>query len=110
MMSVPSASPQVLDFFGTPFVIEPSLGQFSSDARLLPIRQFDDFIGLTRAFTYARHRNLTGPIFPVYPIFKFTVRPARSIRIILKARLSSAWPRPQCWVVEVALIHQCRYH
>src|SRR5262245_65569629 len=52
-MSVPRGWPQVLDFFGTPLVIEPSPGQLSSDAGLLPIRQFDDRIGLTRAFTDA---------------------------------------------------------
>jgi hypothetical protein len=39
--------------FGTPLVIEPSPGQLSSDAGLLPIRQFDDGIGLTRAFADA---------------------------------------------------------
>jgi hypothetical protein len=49
-MSIPTAWPQVLDFFGTPLVIEPSPGQLSSDAGLLPIRQFDERIGLTRAF------------------------------------------------------------
>ena len=52
-MSVPSAWPQVLDFFGTPLVIEPSSGQLSSDAGLLPIRQFDQRIGFTRAFADA---------------------------------------------------------
>jgi hypothetical protein len=29
-MSIPAAWPQVLDFFGTPLVIEPSSGQLSS--------------------------------------------------------------------------------
>jgi hypothetical protein len=52
-MSVPAAWPQVLNFFGTPLVIEPSAGQLSSDAGLLPIRQFDDRVGLTRAFADA---------------------------------------------------------
>jgi hypothetical protein len=52
-MSIPSAWPQVLDFFGTPLVIEPSPGQLSSDAGLLPIRQFDERIGLTHALTAA---------------------------------------------------------
>jgi hypothetical protein len=51
--SIPPARSQVLDFFGTPIVIEPSAGQLSSDAGLLPVRQFDDRIGLTRAFTDA---------------------------------------------------------
>src|SRR5262249_24585307 len=33
-MSIPAAWPQVLDFFGTPLVIEPSPGQLSSEALL----------------------------------------------------------------------------
>src|SRR6266581_4958117 len=53
-MSLPAAWPQVLDFCGTPIVIEPSPGQLSSDAGLLPIRPFDERIGLTRAFANAR--------------------------------------------------------
>src|SRR6516164_918948 len=52
-MSVPHAWPRVLDFFGTPLVIEPSAGQLSGDAGPLPIRQFDQRIGLTRAFADA---------------------------------------------------------
>jgi hypothetical protein len=52
-MSIPLAWPQVLDFFGTPLIIEPSPGQLSSDAGLLRIRQFDERVGLTRAFADA---------------------------------------------------------
>jgi hypothetical protein len=52
-MSLPGVWPQVLDFFGTPLVIEPSPGQLSGDAGLLPIRQFDERIGLTRDFAEA---------------------------------------------------------
>jgi hypothetical protein len=37
-LSVPSAWPEILDFFGTTLVIEPSPGQLTSDAGLLPIR------------------------------------------------------------------------
>jgi hypothetical protein len=48
-MIIPPAWPQVLDFFGIPLVIEPSPGQLSGDAGLLPVRQFDQRIGLTRA-------------------------------------------------------------
>jgi len=66
-MSIPSAWPQVLDFFGTPLVIEPSTGQLSSDAGLLPVRQFDQRIGLTRAVSDAldarRDSNLTEHTF-----------------------------------------------
>jgi hypothetical protein len=66
-MSIPAAWPQVLDFFGTPLVIEPSPGQLSSDAGLLPVRQFDDRIGLTRAFADAlddrRDADLTAHTF-----------------------------------------------
>jgi hypothetical protein len=49
-MTVPDVWPQVLNFFGTPLVIEPSAGQLSCDAGLLPIRQLDQRLGLTRAF------------------------------------------------------------
>jgi hypothetical protein len=52
-VSIPPAWSQVLDFFGTPLVIEPSHGQLSSDAGLLPIRQFDQRIGLTKGFAEA---------------------------------------------------------
>ena len=66
-MSIASAWPHTLDFFGTPLVIEPSRGQLSSDAGLLPIRQFDQRIGLTRAFAEAlddpRHPELTEHTF-----------------------------------------------
>jgi hypothetical protein len=77
-MSIPLAWPQVLDFFGTPLVLEPSPGQLSSDAGLLPIRQFDQRVGLTRAFADAledpRDPHLTEHTFremvrsPVYGI------------------------------------------
>jgi hypothetical protein len=52
-MSLPGVWPQVLDFFGVPLVIEPSAGQLASDAGLLPVRQFDQCIGLTRVFADA---------------------------------------------------------
>lgn len=45
-MIVPSAWPQVLDFFGRPIVIKLCQGQLSR-AGLLPIHQFDQHIGLT---------------------------------------------------------------
>jgi hypothetical protein len=53
-MSVAGVWPQVLDFFSTSLVIEPSPGQLSGDAGPLPVRQFDQRIGLTRAFAEAR--------------------------------------------------------
>ncbi|HKI34597.1 MAG TPA: hypothetical protein VKA46_22265 [Gemmataceae bacterium] len=46
-MSIPAAWTEILDFFGTPLVIESSQGQLSSDAGLLPIRQFDQRVGRT---------------------------------------------------------------
>src|SRR5262245_54241139 len=52
-MSIQPAWQHTLDFFGTPIVIEPSAGQLSSDAGLLPFRQFDAQLGLTRAFAAA---------------------------------------------------------
>src|SRR5262245_53905564 len=52
-MSITAAWPQVLEFFGVPLVIEPSPGQLSGEAGLLPIRQFDERIGFTWAFADA---------------------------------------------------------
>src|SRR5206468_1044409 len=37
-------------FFDTTVVLEPSAGQLSGDAGLLPFRQLDEQLGLTRAF------------------------------------------------------------
>jgi hypothetical protein len=36
-----------------PLVIEPSIGQFSEAAGVLPVRQFDQLRGLSRAFADA---------------------------------------------------------
>jgi len=57
-----------LDFFGsTPIVIEPSTDQVSSDAGLLPIRELDEQLGLTRQFAEAlndsRHASYVGHTF-----------------------------------------------
>ena len=52
-MIVPSAWPQVLDFFGTPLVIEPWPGQLLQPRGLLPVRQFVRRLGLTRALGQA---------------------------------------------------------
>jgi hypothetical protein len=46
-MNIAAAWTQCLDFFGTPLVIEPSPGQLCGDAGLLPIRQFDQRMGLS---------------------------------------------------------------
>jgi hypothetical protein len=52
-MILPAAWLQVPDFLGTPIIVQPSPGQLSGDAGLLPIRQFDESIGLTQAFADA---------------------------------------------------------
>ena len=49
-MSIQPVWQESLDFFGTPVVLEPSAGQLSSDAGLLPFRQLDERLGITRAF------------------------------------------------------------
>jgi hypothetical protein len=46
---------------GTPVVIEPSPDQLSSDAGLLPIRQFDERIGLTRGCAAACGQRFNHP-------------------------------------------------
>jgi hypothetical protein len=46
-------SPGLLRYAAGDLVIEPAPGQLSSDAGLLRIRQFDERIGLTQAFTAA---------------------------------------------------------
>ena len=50
MTSIQPVWQESLDFFGTPLVIQPSAGQLSSDAGLLPFRQLDQRLGLTRSF------------------------------------------------------------
>jgi hypothetical protein len=53
-MSIQSAWQQGFDFFGRlPIIVEPSQALLTSDAGLLPIRQFDEQIGLTHAFAAA---------------------------------------------------------
>jgi hypothetical protein len=52
-VSIQSAWQHVFDFFDRPVVVEASQTLLSSDAGLLPIRQFDERIGLTQRFTEA---------------------------------------------------------
>ncbi len=52
-MSIHGAWQQTFDFFDRPVVVEPSRATLTSDAGLLPLRQFDEHIGLTRAFAEA---------------------------------------------------------
>jgi hypothetical protein len=52
-MSIQPVWQQTLDFFPSPLLVEPSPAQLSSDAGLLPFRQFDQHLGLTQAFAAA---------------------------------------------------------
>jgi Transposase DDE domain group 1 len=52
-MSIRPVWQESLDFFGAPIVLEPATAQLSSDAGLLPVRQLDERLGLTRAFAAA---------------------------------------------------------
>ena len=52
-MSIQPAWQRTFDFFELPVVIEPSRATLSSDAGLLPLRQFDEQTGLTQAFADA---------------------------------------------------------
>ena len=52
-MIIQSVWQKSLGFFGKPVVIQPSESELTSDAGLLPIRQFDQQIGLTEQFAAA---------------------------------------------------------
>ncbi|HKB37840.1 MAG TPA: IS1380 family transposase [Gemmataceae bacterium] len=52
-MSIQPAWQQTFAFCDRPIVLEPSRAALSSDAGLLPLRQFDEQIGLTQAFAAA---------------------------------------------------------
>lgn len=53
-MSIHTAWQATFDFWGDlPIVVEPSQAQLTSDAGLLPLRQFDEHIGWTRQFAEA---------------------------------------------------------
>ena len=53
-MSIQTAWQATFDFWNElPIIVEPSDAQLSSDAGLLPLRQFDEQIGLTRRFVQA---------------------------------------------------------
>ena len=54
-MSRQTAWQATFDFWGQPIIVEPSKAQLSSDGGLLPLRQFDEQIGLTRQFAEALH-------------------------------------------------------
>jgi Transposase DDE domain group 1 len=52
-MNIQPVWQHTLDFLGTPIVIEPSAALLTSDAGLLPFRQLDELLGLTRDFADA---------------------------------------------------------
>jgi DDE family transposase len=49
-MSIQPAWQRTFDFFDLPVVLEPSRATLTSDAGLVPVRQFDQQIGLTQSF------------------------------------------------------------
>jgi Transposase DDE domain group 1 len=53
-VSIQTAWQATFDFWGElPIIVEPSQAQLTSDAGLLPLRQFDEQIGLTQRFAQA---------------------------------------------------------
>src|SRR5262249_36455210 len=53
-VSIQSAWQGTFDFWAElPIVVQPSAARLTSDAGLLPLRQFDEHIGLTRQFAQA---------------------------------------------------------
>src|SRR5437588_3200826 len=53
-VSIQTAWQGTFDFWDElPIVVEPSQAQLTSDAGLLPLRQFDEHIGLTQQFAQA---------------------------------------------------------
>jgi hypothetical protein len=69
MMIVQSVWQKSFDFFQPkPVVVEPAEAQLSTDAGLLPIRQFDEQIGLSQRFVEAladpRHQPFVDHTFP----------------------------------------------
>jgi hypothetical protein len=54
-MSIQPDWQETFAFFETPIVLEPSPGQLSSDAGLLPFRQLDQHLALTQAFAAVLH-------------------------------------------------------
>src|SRR5262249_13836235 len=66
-MSIHPAWQQTFDFFGPPVVVEPSRAALSSDAGLLPLRQFDEQLAFTQTFAAAladpRDPDLTAHTF-----------------------------------------------
>ena len=56
-MIIQSVWQKSFGFFGKPVVVKPSESELSIDAGLLPIRQFDETIGLTEQFAGALARS-----------------------------------------------------
>jgi hypothetical protein len=97
-VSIPSAWPQVLDFFATPLVIELSPSQLATDAGLLPIRHEAPEMAIMYYMAHAMRRlgRVDWTCHTSSPTSMVFIEPAT------KTRTYAVWnPRPTPTTVDV---------
>ncbi len=92
-MSLPPAWPQILDFLGTPLIIQPSRGQLSGDPTGVPV---EALTGPERQRHFRLRRQL-DPLGEGHPCTWRTLLIKSAAEVIVRTRrivvrLSSSWP------------------